>query len=72
MKNERGLDLVRRMAREADIFVQNFRPGALERMGLDYENVRKINSAIVYCTISGFGITGPYARRGGFDLVAQA
>ena len=71
MKSERGLDLVRRMARESDILVQNFRPGALERMGLGYESVQEINPAIVYCTISGFGLTGPYARRGGFDLVAQ-
>ena len=71
MKNEHGLDIVRRMARESEILVQNFRPGVLERMGLDFENVRKINPAIVYCTISGFGVTGPYARRGGFDLVAQ-
>ena len=59
------------MARESDILVQNFRPGALERMGLGYEQVREINPALVYCTISGFGATGPYARRGGFDLVAQ-
>ena len=71
MKSERGLDLVRRMARESDILVQNFRPGALDRMGLAYEDVREINPAIVYCTISGFGLTGPYAQRGGFDLVAQ-
>ena len=71
MKSERGFEIVRRMACESDILVQNFRPGALERMGLDYENVKIINPAIVYCTISGFGLTGPYSRRGGFDLVAQ-
>lgn len=66
-----GREIARRMARASDVLVQNFRPGALERMGLGYEQVREINPAIVYCTISGFGATGPYARRGGFDLVAQ-
>ena len=71
MKAERGRKIVRDMARESDVLVQNFRPGALERMGLGYEQVRELNPAIVYCTISGFGATGPYARRGGFDLVTQ-
>ena len=71
MKAERGREIVRSMARESDVLVQNFRPGALERMGLGYEQVRELNPALVYCTISGFGATGPYARRGGFDLVTQ-
>ena len=71
LRSDSGRELAQRMARESDILVQNFRPGALERMGLGYEQVREINPAIVYCTISGFGATGPYARRGGFDLVAQ-
>ena len=71
LRSDSGRELAQRMARESDILVQNFRPGALERMGLGYEQVREINPALVYCTISGFGATGPYARRGGFDLVAQ-
>ena len=71
LRSDAGRELAQRKARQSDILVQNFRPGALERMGLGYEQVREINPAIVYCTISGFGATGPYARRGGFDLVAQ-
>ena len=71
LRADRGRELARRMARESDILVQNFRPGAIERMGLGYEQVWELNPAIVYCTISGFGATGPYARRGGFDLVTQ-
>ena len=71
LRSDAGRELAQRMARESDILVQNFRPGAIERMGLGYEQVREINPAIVYCTISGFGATGPYARRGGFDLVTQ-
>ncbi len=71
LRSEHGRGLARRMAQESDILVQNFRPGALERMGMGYEQLRELDPAIVYCTISGFGSTGPYARRGGFDLVAQ-
>ena len=71
LKAEEGVELVKRMASKSDVFVQNFRPGSLERMGLGYEQLREINPALVYCTISGFGTTGPYARRAGFDLVAQ-
>ncbi len=71
LRADRGREIVHDMARESDILIQNFRPGSLDRMGLGYEQTRSINPAIVYCTISGFGITGPYAKRGGFDLVAQ-
>ena len=71
MRTDGGREIVQALARRSDILVQNFRPGSLERMGLGYEQVREINPAIIYCTISGFGATGPYARRGGFDLVAQ-
>ncbi|MCH7802117.1 MAG: CoA transferase, partial [Chloroflexi bacterium] len=71
IKAKEGVELVQRMASESDVFVQNFRPGSLERMGLGYEQLKEINPALVYCTISGFGTTGPYARRAGFDLVAQ-
>ena len=71
LRSDPGRELAQRMARESDVLVQNFRPGSLDRMGLGYEQVREINPAIVYCTISGFGATGPYAQRGGFDLVTQ-
>ena len=71
LRSDRGRELAQKMAKESDVLVQNFRPGSLDRMGLGYEQVKQINPALVYCTISGYGATGPYAQRGGFDLVAQ-
>ncbi|NJR80073.1 CaiB/BaiF CoA transferase family protein [Sphingomonas corticis] len=67
-----GRDVVRRLAAGADVFVENYRPGALERLGLAYADLSPGNPGLVYCSISGFGTTGPYRDRGGFDLVAQA
>ncbi len=71
MKNDQGVEIAKKLAADADVLVQNFRPGVLERLGLGYEAVKAINAAMVYCTISGFGVTGPYKAKGGFDLVAQ-
>ena len=71
-KDPRGAEVVSRLARDADVLVENFRPGLLERHGLGQEALRAENPALVYCSISGFGATGPYAGRGGYDLVAQA
>jgi crotonobetainyl-CoA:carnitine CoA-transferase CaiB-like acyl-CoA transferase len=71
LKNERGVEAARYMLKKADVMVQNSRPGAMERLGLGYEDVRRSNPAIIYCTISGFGTTGPYKDKAGFDLVAQ-
>lgn len=67
-----GADLVRAMAAESDVFVENFKVGDLARYGLDYESIRKVNPAIVYCSITGYGQTGPYADRPGYDFVFQA
>jgi formyl-CoA transferase len=67
-----GADVIRQLARSADVFVENFRPGVYERLGLGYETLRKDNPRLIYCSISGFGHSGPYRERGGFDLVAQA
>lgn len=71
LKAEDGKDLFRRLARRADVLVENFRPGTMERLGLGYEALREVNPGMIYCSISGFGQTGPYRLRGGFDLVAQ-
>ena len=71
LKSEQGIAIVRRMLEEADVMIHNFRPGVVDRMGLAYDDVSAINPAIVYCTVSGFGTTGPYSSRAGFDLVAQ-
>ena len=66
-----GAALIRRLAAEADILVENFKVGGLAKYGLDYEHIAAINPRIVYCSITGFGQTGPYADRGGYDFVAQ-
>jgi len=67
-----GAAALRRLAGWADVWVENFRPGALDRMGLAYDDLTRINPALIYCSISGFGHDGPYRERGGLDLVAQA
>ncbi|MGD0141978.1 MAG: CoA transferase [Rhizomicrobium sp.] len=67
-----GADIVRRLSGAADVFVENFRPGVCDRVGLGYADLRARNSGLIYCSISGFGHSGPYRERGGFDLVAQA
>ncbi len=71
LQNEEGRKVFKRLVEGADVVVENFRPGVMERFGLGYEELRKIKAALVYCTISGFGSTGPARNRGGFDLVAQ-
>ncbi|MDP6667764.1 MAG: CoA transferase, partial [Dehalococcoidia bacterium] len=70
-KEQAGVEAMKRLVKDADIVIENYRTGALERLGLGYEELKKINPGIIYCSISGFGRTGPYANRGGFDLVAQ-
>lgn len=66
--NEICIDLIKR----ADVFVENFRPGTAERLGLGYEGLRSINRGLVYCSISAFGQSGPYAGKPGFDTLGQA
>ncbi|WP_421935835.1 CaiB/BaiF CoA transferase family protein [Phenylobacterium sp.] len=72
LSTEAGANVVRRLAETADVFVENYRPGALDRMGLGYDQLAAINPRLVYCSVSGFGLDGPYRGRGGFDLVTQA
>ena len=69
---ERGQALVKKLAARADVLVENYRVGTLERYGLDYESIRKINPRIIYCSITGFGQTGPYKDRAGYDYLFQA
>src|SRR5262245_55971640 len=71
LKQPAGVEIVHRLVKTADVFVQNYRPGAAARLGVDYETLSAINPALIYCSISGFGMTGPYAPRGGYDLIAQ-
>lgn len=72
LKSEAGKQLLLRMARDADILIENYRPGALKRLGLGYDVLKAVNPRLVYTSISGFGQTGPWADRPGFDLMAQA
>jgi len=67
-----GRDLVLRLAADADVFVQNFRPGVVERLGIGYADVQAVNPNVVYVSITGFGPDGPYAHKGAYDTVIQA
>ena len=66
-----GAAVIRRLAETADVFVENYRPGTLQKMGLGYADLAAIKPDLIYCSVSGFGLDGPYADRGGFDLIAQ-
>ena len=72
LKDPTDLEVVKKLIAKADIITQNFRPGVIERIGLDYENVKKINPKIVYGTISGYGSEGPWSLLPGQDLLAQS
>ncbi len=71
LKSEDGKRVLRRLLQDADVVTENYRRGVMERMGLSYETLKRDNPRLIYCSISGFGRTGPYADRAGFDLVAQ-
>ncbi|MFN3974680.1 MAG: CaiB/BaiF CoA transferase family protein [Dehalococcoidia bacterium] len=71
LKNPEGRKVALRLAQQADVVVENYRPGTMKDLGLDYESVCRVKPDIIYCSISGFGQTGPYAYRGGYDLIAQ-
>ena len=80
-RNKRGIalnlklpaaqDALKRMVVRADVVTENYRKGTMEKLGLGYDALRALNPAIIYCSISGFGRSGPYAERGGYDLIAQ-
>ncbi|MDN5844106.1 MAG: CoA transferase [Alcaligenaceae bacterium] len=71
LKDEEAKALLYQLAKSADVIVENFRPGVTESLKVDYETMRAINPGIIYCSISGYGQTGPDSKKGGFDLVAQ-
>jgi crotonobetainyl-CoA:carnitine CoA-transferase CaiB-like acyl-CoA transferase len=71
IRDPRGLDLVRRLAARADLVLESFRPGVAARLGLSYDDVRALRPDVLYCSVSAFGQTGPYASRPGFDIMAQ-
>ncbi len=70
-KSEEGRAALHRIIAQADVFIENYRKGAMEHFGIGWEEMHKINPRLIYCSVSGFGRTGPYAERGGFDLITQ-
>ena len=71
LKDPDGLKIAQMLASKADIVLENFRPGVVQRMGLGYASVKELNPGVIYASMSGFGQTGPYGNKGGFDIIAQ-
>ncbi len=71
LKKPRGKEALRRLLQDADCVIENYRHDTMEKLGLGYESLQALNPGLIYCEISGFGRTGPYAEKGGFDLIAQ-
>jgi CoA:oxalate CoA-transferase len=71
LKSEEGIDIIKELVKKVDVVVENFRPGTMEKLGIGYENLKKINQKIIYATMSGFGQTGPYSKRPAYDMIVQ-
>lgn len=72
LKSEKGKEIFLKLVKEADILVENFRPGVMKKLGFDYEYLKEINPGLIYAAVSGYGQTGPYSQRAGLDPAAQA
>lgn len=72
LKTDKGKKIIKELAKESDVIIHNFKAGTMEKFGLDYETLNKINPKIVYCSITGFGETGPYKNMPGYDFIIQA
>ncbi|MFQ5399728.1 MAG: CaiB/BaiF CoA transferase family protein [Anaerolineae bacterium] len=72
LKSERGRDILKNLIRQGDVLVENFRTGTLEKWGLDYDTLQQIRPGLIYATITGYGYTGPYRNRPGYDFMVQA
>jgi crotonobetainyl-CoA:carnitine CoA-transferase CaiB-like acyl-CoA transferase len=72
LKTPEGVEIIKDLARESDVFLENFPPGNTEKLGIDYGTIREVNPRIIYCSITGFGPDGPYKNRTGYDVVASA
>ena len=72
LKSEKGREIFRELVKQSDIVLENYRPGVMEKLGLGYEDLKKINPAIIYGAVSGFGHYGPYSKRAGYDIIGQA
>ncbi|MBL8090283.1 MAG: CoA transferase [Anaerolineales bacterium] len=72
IQSKEGQDLIKKLAGECDVFVENYRTGDLDKLGLGYNDLHKLHPKLIYCSVSGYGRTGPYAERPGYDAVLQA
>ena len=72
LKSEAGKEIFRKLVAQSDVVLENYRPGVMDRLGLGYEELKKINPAIIYASVSGFGHYGPYSQRAGYDIIGQA
>ena len=72
LKDPDGKEMFKELVKKADIVIENYRPGTMEKLGLGYDVLREVNPGIIYGAVSGFGHTGPYSRRAGYDIVGQA
>ena len=72
LKSDEGKEIFRELVKQSDILLENFRPGTMEKLGLGYKELKKINPKLIYSAISGFGQTGPYRHRPGYDIIGQA
>lgn len=72
LKDPRGVEAFKKLAAKADVLLESYRPGVMKKLGLGYEELKEINPRLIYCSISAYGQTGPYASRPGYDVIAQA
>ncbi len=72
LKSEKGKEIFQELVKKSDIVIENYRPGVMDKLGLGYEDLRKINPGIIYGCVSGFGHYGPYSKRAGYDIIGQA
>jgi crotonobetainyl-CoA:carnitine CoA-transferase CaiB-like acyl-CoA transferase len=71
-KEEKGADLIRKLALDADVFVENYLPGTLKKYGLDFKTLNKANPKLIYASVTGYGQFGPYSNRAGYDVMVEA
>ena len=69
---KKGSSIITKLVRKCDVLVENYVPGTLEKYGLGYEDLRKVNPGLIYCSITGYGASGPYKARGGYDVIAAS
>ncbi|WP_255296743.1 CoA transferase, partial [Streptococcus salivarius] len=70
LKTTEGLALFKELIQSVDVLVENYRPGVTKKLGIDYDTLKAINPGLIYCSISGYGQTGPYSQKGGYDIMA--